>query len=70
MLLGQTGRAAAYTIANGITPAPVAFLVLALKPEAIPMTTAVAVPWLSPSRRDQKASGGREEQYLSHSQSL
>ena len=68
MSLGQTRRAAANPVADGIMPAPIVFLVWALELRAIPVTTPVPVTWPRPSRRgESKCGGGREEEYVSHS---
>jgi hypothetical protein len=49
--------------------APVVFLLGALEAQAITMTVSVPVAWPGPGRRGKhKCGGGREKEYVSHSQ--
>lgn len=69
MFLGQTRRAAANAITDGIMRAPVVFLLGALEAQAITMTVSVSVAWPGTCRRGKhKCGGGREKEYVSHSQ--
>ncbi len=68
---GQSRRAAANAVADRKMRAPVVFLLWALEVLAISMTVSVSVAWPGPGRRGKhKCSGGREEEYVSHSPNL
>lgn len=73
MFPGQSRRAAANAVADRKMRAPVVFLLWALEVQAISMTVSVSVSvaWPGPGRRGKhKCSGGREDEYVSHSPNL